>query len=109
MVETFVGFHTRLADHEVVDKFIDFIENHLAPMDFNAVIIELNPGYTYRCFPQYSTGTITYEDLQKIAAACRVKGEDMALSKARLALCVAARHAIANCLKIMNITIPEQM
>ncbi|MBQ3008221.1 MAG: arginine--tRNA ligase [Oscillospiraceae bacterium] len=41
--------------------------------------------------------------------ACRVKGEDEALSKARLALCVAARHAIANCLKIMNITIPEQM
>ena len=41
--------------------------------------------------------------------ACRVKGEDEALSKARLALCVATKHAIANCLKIMNVTIPEQM
>lgn len=74
MEKAFVGFHTRLADHEAVDKFVDFIENYLAPMDFNAVIVELNPGYTYRCFPQYSNGTVTYEDLQKIAAACRSKG-----------------------------------
>ena len=70
----FVGFHTRLSDHTAVDKFIELIEEHLAPMDFNAVIVELNPGYTYRCFPEYSNGTITYEDLQKIAAACRRHG-----------------------------------
>ena len=67
----FVGFHARIGDHNAVGKLIDFIENHLAPMDFNAVIIELNPGYAYRCFPQYATGTVTYEDLQAIAAACR--------------------------------------
>lgn len=70
----FVGFHTRLADHQAVGKFIDLIENDLAPLEFNAVIVELNPGYTYRCFPEYSTGTITYEDLQRIAAVCREHG-----------------------------------
>lgn len=28
----FVGFHTRLSDHDAVDKFIELIEEHLAPM-----------------------------------------------------------------------------
>lgn len=41
--------------------------------------------------------------------ACRVKGEDEKLSKARLALCVAAKYAISNCLTIMNITVPSEM
>ncbi len=42
-------------------------------------------------------------------ASCRVLTEDAELTKARVALCVAARYAIANCLRIMNITAPDMM
>ena len=42
-------------------------------------------------------------------SSCRVRGESKELSMARLALCVATKHAIANSLVIMNITVPEKM
>ncbi|WMJ21801.1 family 20 glycosylhydrolase [Paludicola sp. MB14-C6] len=66
----FVGFHTRFGNHEAVDGLIKLIHEGLAPMGFNALILELNPGYSYRCFPEYSNGTVTYEDLQFIKETC---------------------------------------
>ena len=41
--------------------------------------------------------------------ACRIKGEAPAVRDARLALCVAARHTIANALGVMGIDAPEKM
>lgn len=70
----FVGFHTRFADHEAVDGLLKLIDQGLAPMGINALILEFNPGYSYRCFPEYSNGTVTYEDCVKIRDFCRERG-----------------------------------
>ena len=56
---------------------------------------------------KYSVSLAT--QFHRFYTACRVKCDDEELSRARVALCTAARYAIANCLKIMNITVPEQM
>lgn len=40
---------------------------------------------------------------------CRVKGEDPALTAARLALCVAAKTVIENALSLFKVSAPEQM
>ncbi|MDL2215829.1 arginine--tRNA ligase [Ruminococcaceae bacterium OttesenSCG-928-N02] len=45
----------------------------------------------------------------KMYTACRVKGEAPALVQARLALTIAARTALANCLGLLKVSIPEQM
>ena len=70
-------------------------------------IISAGKAYDPSKITKYSITQAT--QYHRFYNACRVKGEDEALSKARLALCVATKHAIANCLKIMNINIPEQM
>ena len=70
-------------------------------------IIAAGKAYDPSKMPKYAISLAT--QFHRFYSACRVKGEDEALSKARLALCVAARHAIANCLTIMNITVPEKM
>ena len=70
----FVGFHTRFAFHEAVDALLELIDQGLAPMGINNLILEFNPGYAYRCFPQYSTGTVTYEDCERIREFCKARG-----------------------------------
>lgn len=66
----FVGFHTRIGEHTAVEPMIKLIEEGLAPLGFNAVILEFNPGFSYKCFPEYSNGTITAEDCKKIKEVC---------------------------------------
>jgi len=68
--KAFVGFHTRIGDHEAIDGLIKLIEQGLVPMGFNALILEFNPGFTYRCFPEYSNGTLNYEDAVRIKEVC---------------------------------------
>ena len=70
-------------------------------------IIAAGKSYDPSRITKYSVSLATA--FHRFYTACRVMGEDSELSKARLALCVASKHAIANCLKIMNITIPEKM
>ncbi len=70
----FVGFHTRFADHEAVDSLLRLVDEGLAPMGFNHLMLEFNPGYAYRCFPEFSTGTVTYEDCVRIREHCKEKG-----------------------------------
>ncbi len=70
-------------------------------------IIAAGKAYDPSKMPKYAISLAT--QFHRFYTACRVKGEDEALSKARLALCVATKYAIANCLKIMNITVPEKM
>lgn len=70
----FFGFHTRFADHEAVDGLLRLIEKGLAPLGINALILEFNPGYSYRCFPEYSNGTVTFEDCLRIKEACKDNG-----------------------------------
>jgi len=42
-------------------------------------------------------------------AACKVKCEDAALTKARLLLCNAVRITLSNVLSLLSISAPEQM
>ena len=63
-----IGFHTIIKAHESVDALIRLIDEGLAPNGFNTVILEMR--YAFRCFPEFSTGTITYEDAARIADAC---------------------------------------
>lgn len=70
-------------------------------------IIASGKAYDPSKITKYSITLAT--QFHRFYTACRVKCDDVNLSKARLALCVATKHAIANCLRIMNITIPEKM
>ncbi len=67
-----VGFHTLIAKHEAMGSLHRLIEEGLAPMGFNTLILEVR--YQFRCFPAYSTGTVTYEDLSALADLCESKG-----------------------------------
>ncbi len=45
----------------------------------------------------------------KFYTACRVKVEDANLLQARLALCIATKHVLNNCLSMLKVSAPEQM
>lgn len=70
----FFGFHTRFADHDSLEGLLNLIEKGLAPQGINALILEFNPGYSFRCFPEFSTGTVTYEDCVRIRTVCEANG-----------------------------------
>ena len=70
-------------------------------------IIAAGKAYDPSKMPKYAINLAT--QFHRFYNACRVKGAEAELAKARLALCVATKHAIANCLTIMNITVPEKM
>ncbi|MBP1571018.1 MAG: arginine--tRNA ligase [Oscillospiraceae bacterium] len=70
-------------------------------------IIAAGKAYDPSKMPKYAINLAT--QFHRFYSACRVKGENEELAKARLALCVATKHAIANCLRIMKITVPEKM
>ena len=65
-----LAFHTRIHEHEAGEALCMFIEQGLAPLGFNTLILELNPGYAYRCFPEFSTGTLCREDIRRIREVC---------------------------------------
>lgn len=67
-----VGFHTILSEREAVDSLIRLVDDGLAPMGFNTLVLEMR--YAFRCFPEYSTGTVRYEDAARIADACARHG-----------------------------------
>lgn len=67
-----VGFHTIIKEHEAVDALIRLIREGLAPMEFNTLILEMR--YAFRCFPEYATGTVTYEDARRVADICEEHG-----------------------------------
>ena len=69
-----LAFHTRIHAREAGEPLCRFLEKGLAPLGFNTLILELNPGYTYRCFPEFSTGTLCKEDIRRILQCCREYG-----------------------------------
>ncbi|MEG1800680.1 MAG: DALR anticodon-binding domain-containing protein, partial [Oscillospiraceae bacterium] len=70
-------------------------------------IVAAGRAYDPSKMPKYAINLAT--QFHRFYTTCHVKGEELQLSKARLGLCVAAKYAIANCLRIMNITVPEKM
>ena len=66
-----LAFHTRIHAHEAAQAMCRFIESGLAPLGFNTLILELNPGYTFQSFPEFSTGTLCRQDIKEILHVCR--------------------------------------
>lgn len=66
----FVGLHTRLADHDAVPNLVRLIEEGLVPAGINTLILEFNPGYAWRCYPEFSTGTFNRQDALQVKAVC---------------------------------------
>lgn len=67
-----VGFHTIIKDHEATEALLRLIEEGLAPMGFNTLVLEMR--YQFRCFPEYATGTFRFEDARRVADACERHG-----------------------------------
>ena len=67
-----IGFHTLVATREGIDSLIRLIEEALAPKGFNTLIAEMR--FQFRCFPEYSSGTIAYEDASRLADVCEKHG-----------------------------------
>ncbi len=78
-------------------------------------ILSYMPNEILSCAKTYDSSKITKYSIllasqfHKFYSACRVKNDDVNLSKARLSLCVATMYAIKNCLKVMRVSAPEQM
>ncbi len=75
--QPFVGFHTRIKTHEGADALCKLIEEGLAPMGINQIVLEITYNYMYQCFPEYVTGTITHEDARKITDTAKKYGIKM--------------------------------
>lgn len=69
-----LAFHTRIHSHQAKEPLCRFVEEGLAPLGYNTLILELNPGYAYRCFPEFSTGTLCRQDIKGILQVCRGHG-----------------------------------
>lgn len=67
-----IGFHTRLYAHEETGAMIRLIEEGLVPCGINTLILEYLP--VFRCFPEYSMGTVTFEDARRVSDVCREHG-----------------------------------
>ena len=67
-----IGFHAILKNHEDVPAMLRVIEEGLAPRGFNTRILEAR--YQFTCFPEYSMGTVNYQDVRQISDACQRHG-----------------------------------
>ena len=67
-----IGFHTLLDTHEGVEPLIRLIREGLVPANVNTIVLEMRSQF--RCFPEYSMGTVTFEDARSIADVCAEYG-----------------------------------
>lgn len=62
-------------DPDMVDVFVDFIDDELAPMGLNTLILRVDFKYEYQSHPELrGEKVLTKSDVQKIAALCREHG-----------------------------------
>jgi len=66
------GFHTTIKQHESTGALIRLIKEGLAPLRFNTLVLEMR--YVFRCFPEYATGSVTFEDARCVADTCEALG-----------------------------------
>ena len=67
-----IGFHTLVDSKEGIDALIRLMEDALIPKGVNTLIAEMR--YEFRCFPEYSSGKVTYEDASRLADVCESHG-----------------------------------
>jgi arginyl-tRNA synthetase len=70
-------------------------------------IVAVTKSYDPSRITKYAVNLATA--FHRFYSACRVLTDDKDLANARLALCVATRYAIANCLNILKVTAPDKM
>ena len=73
------------------------------PGEIITAITEFNPARITR----YTIELATL--FHKFYTNCRVKGEDDSIMYPRIALCIASKQVIKNCLQLLKITAPESM
>jgi len=74
MANKIKGAHLRIRDAGVTDKLIQYIREGLSPLGVNFLVLEFNPGYNYRCFPELADGSFGRDEARKIAAAAKEEG-----------------------------------
>ncbi len=67
-----IGFHTLVDSSEGIDALIRLMEEALIPKGVNTLIAEMR--YEFKCFPEYSSGKVTYEDASRLADVCEKHG-----------------------------------
>ncbi|MDR2572032.1 MAG: hypothetical protein LBD23_17275, partial [Oscillospiraceae bacterium] len=72
--QTVCAVHLRVQDTESTGNLIKYIKEGLAPLGVNMLILELNPGFEFRCFPELSSGTFAQEDARKVSVAAKEAG-----------------------------------
>lgn len=74
---------------------------------FPGEIIRVAKSYDPAILTRYAVELATL--FHKFYTACHVKGEEETLLQARLALCLAAKTALANALGMLKVTVPNSM
>jgi len=69
-----VGAHLRMKETESADALVRYIKESLGPLGVNLLVLEFNPGYNFRCFPELASGTFGRDDAKKVAAAAKEAG-----------------------------------
>jgi hypothetical protein len=68
------GQHLSLASNDDVDPLIQLINDHLAPMGVNVLVVEVNYNFQFQSHPEISQGTLDKAGARRVAAACRARG-----------------------------------
>jgi hypothetical protein len=66
--------HVRVDHAAVTEPLCRYIKEGLGPLGITHLIIEFNPGYVFKCFPELSFGDFDRECAQKVAAAAKEAG-----------------------------------
>ena len=69
------GFSCKSPRHEGVDRFVKFINDELAPLGINTLVLfvcDKDYNYQFESYPQLAEpGSLTKEDVKKMVAACK--------------------------------------
>jgi len=69
------GFCIAAPDRNGVEKFVDFIENELAPAGINTLVLRVDFNYAYKSRPELQDeNPLTDLDVKKIVASCKKNG-----------------------------------
>ncbi len=72
------GFCIAAPDRSGVQKFVDFIENELAPAGINTLVLRVDFNYAYTSRPELQDeNPLNKEDVKKIVASCKKNGIDL--------------------------------
>lgn len=72
------GFCIAAPDRDGVHKFVDFIENELAPAGINTLVLRVDFNYAYASRPELQDeNPLRKEDVKKIVASCKKNSIDL--------------------------------